>query len=278
MLTRNFEEGADFPTVRLEATVSEEGFNATDGVGQLAADFVELDFSGVKNIELTSNGLEGQLVGIRNQQASVFDVTSTGTSLDANQFDKLYLVIFNPERPSDEASCSISNYSVALTDTTQAQHTVASSKYMRSAVNFSAPKVERLEKDSQGFLGSVANALGFSNDTTTIHPPANLVPSYLPASLEFTEAYQELYEGSEITVLEYLSEDEMDFMSIVAEEAPANTVRAVFNYWDYDLSEVDTRRISGHTVLFETFIEEGEEITVASFIKDKQFLEESLQA
>lgn len=272
MLIRNFEEGADFPTVRLEATVSEEGFTATDGVGQLAADILELKFTGVKNVELTSAGLEGQVVGIRNQQATIFDVARIGTTLDAKQFDKLYLVVFNPERPNDEASCSISNYSVTLNETTASQ---SSSKYMRSAVNFSAPQVEGLEKDSTGFFGSVAKALGFSNEATTIHPPANLVPTYVPASLEFAEAYKEVDDGFELIILEYVSEDESSYMSIVAEEAPAESLREIFELWDYDLSEVDIRKVRNQTVFFEEFVEDGEKIIVASLIKEDQFLEVS---
>ncbi len=272
MLTRDFEEGREFPTVRLEATVTEKGFTANDGVGQLAADILELDFKGEKNIELRSNSLEGQVVGIRNKEASVFDVGRTGATIDASQFDKLYLVVFNPERPSDEASCSISNYSVALTD---AQHTMTSTKYMRPAVNFSEPQVEGLEQESRGFFGSVANALGFSNDVTTIYPPTGLVPSYLPASLTLAEAYKEMYEGSELTVLEYLSEDEEKYMSIVAEQAPADNLREIFELWDYDLEDIDSRKVRNQTVFFETFEEDGESVELASLIKDGQFLEVS---
>ena len=279
LLTRNFEEGNKFPTVRLEATVSSNSFTTTDGVGQLAADFVELDFDGVQNIQLTANQLEGQIVGIRNQEASVFDVAKAGITLDANDFEKLYLIVFNPEHPTDEASCSISNYSISINPTTQTVATAT--KDIKTVVNFETPEVEGLVQESNGFFGNIVNSVASTfglpsqNNVQTIHPPATLVPSYLPASLELSEAYTEMYEGSQLTILEYLSEDydAEDYLSIVSEEAPAATVEDVFDYWEYDLTEVDKTRIERQVVLFEQFIEDGETVQMASFIKGNQFIE-----
>jgi len=280
LLTRNFEEGKDFPTVRLEATVTSDGFTSSrsdgGGIGQLAADFVEFDFFGTKNIVLNADNLEGQIIGIKNNQASVFDLARAGITVNADNFDKLYLVIFNPERPSDEASCSISNYSIALSPATNQQ---AVAQRVETVRNFATPEVEGLIEDSDGFFAGIANsvvsAFGQSSDVTTIHPPATLVPSYLPASLELSEAYTEMYEGTELTILEYYGEGEDDYLSIVAEEAPSSNLREIFEQFDYDLSEVDVRKLSNTTVFFETFVEDGDSIQMASFIKEGQFLEMS---
>ncbi len=141
LLLRAFEEGADYPTVRLEGeTATGRTFQPVDGVGQMGADYVRIQGSGVVTITLSSQNLQGVLVGIKQKQADIFSMPDGQVSVDAGVFDKLYLVVLNLERAETEADCTFSDYKLTITNGGQAQQPDES----LSAPHFVPPRVETL--------------------------------------------------------------------------------------------------------------------------------------
>ena len=70
LLTRDFERGDQYPTVRLEGqAVTGEVFNPRDGVGQMAADYVEIQAADPVLVSLDAEFLSGVLVGFQDQRA-----------------------------------------------------------------------------------------------------------------------------------------------------------------------------------------------------------------
>lgn len=142
LLTRSFEEGRGYPTVRLEGELGvNEFFDPVDGVGQLGVDYIEILADQAVRVELDGRDLDGLLVGIADGLANLFPLSSAGANVDAGQFEHLYLAVLNLQRAETEDRCHFSSYTVAVTPastTDQAQTTIA-------AGNFQAPFVEGLE-------------------------------------------------------------------------------------------------------------------------------------
>ena len=142
LLTRSFEEGSDYPVVRLEGEVGiNEFFDPVDGVGQLGADYIEILADQVVSVVLDGDTLEGLLVGIADAQASLFPLIDGEARVNASQFEYLYLTVLNLQRAETEERCRFFPYSVVVTPastTDQAQNTIG-------AGNFQPPFVEGLE-------------------------------------------------------------------------------------------------------------------------------------
>jgi len=141
LLLRNFEFDLDYPTVRLEGVI--EGLQSwapTDGVGQTAADFVEIQADGI--IEISPwNLTDGTVVGIRGEQADIYYLRDGKTAVDADLYDHIYLIMLNLSRSDDIQDCKMEQYRVRVLpgDTAvQADDTVPAS-------NFKLPAVEPLQ-------------------------------------------------------------------------------------------------------------------------------------
>ncbi len=142
LLLRDFDFELDYPTVRLEGVVSGiQSWAPGDGVGQIAADFVEIDAQGVVEVSLW-NLEDGILVGIRNTQADVYQLQDSKTVINADNYEHIYLIVLNLKRAQKEQDCRMTLYRVRVlrggeesipNETIQVQ-------------NFDPPEVEPLQK------------------------------------------------------------------------------------------------------------------------------------
>ena len=115
LLSRSFEEGRNYPTVALEGQVSSGNtFFPTDGVGQLAVDFVEVTGSG--RIWITLDGLQALGIGYQGQIGELFIVANNEMVVDLDSYDHFYLLVINQQRAGTESSCEFADYSVRVAD------------------------------------------------------------------------------------------------------------------------------------------------------------------
>lgn len=255
LLTRQFKEGKKFPTLRLEATL-QDSFSATDGVGQLAADYLELELEGSKTIHLDAEALTGMVVGIKGSKATVFDLNPNSVSLNADEFEKLYLLVLNLERSEDGYTCEPVSYRVNVSEAS----TVNEARTTKSSANFEAPLVEGLA-DFEGAYESIT-------------PPEHLLPSYLPSGLELIDAYEENSEGSELTVLFFTQATQGDaFLDIYAEATSFTSLKEWLDDQGYSEDEQNIEQIANQAVHFESY--DGDEASwhLGSFIKDGEHIE-----
>jgi hypothetical protein len=140
MLLRDFEEGAEFPTVRLEGYAERQGdFYPDDGVGQMGVDFVEITTPGLIDISITGLS-EFLLVGLSGQMADIYEPQSGTVRVDVDQYDHLYLLVINLETARFEHQCEMADYSVLITPAGSTDSPARS----HNAPEFSAPRFEAL--------------------------------------------------------------------------------------------------------------------------------------
>lgn len=182
LLTRAFEEGDRYPTVRLESkAISEATFTPNDGVGQMAADYLEIVAEGEITITLNADNLQGLLAGIKDQEVTTFDMPSNQATVDASSFDYLYLIVLNLNQAYREYRCVTSTYTVGI----QPASTTADAQPLETlpAPNFQAPVFEPLEDPDEWREPGWEYKLPFK-------APPELIPEYLPSGYELNEAYE----------------------------------------------------------------------------------------
>lgn len=139
VLTRDFEEGDSYPTVRLEGRASsEEVFVPDDGVEQVAMEYIELLGDGIHTVRLDSTELTGEVVGIRDEESFVYPLHGGETTLNLSDFAHTYLIVVNLDRAGGAANCRPSDYSVSL----ESGGTAQQADRTLSATHFQLPRVE----------------------------------------------------------------------------------------------------------------------------------------
>jgi len=141
ILLRDFEFELEYPTIRLEGVV--EGLQSwapNDGVGQTAADFVEIEAEGI--IEISPWNLEeGIVVGVRGDQADIYHLKGAKTTINAEEYEHVYLIVLNLARAKTAEDCKMTQYRVRVLKGDQ----TTSPDATLSAENFKPPSVEPLE-------------------------------------------------------------------------------------------------------------------------------------
>ena len=142
LLLRDFEEGATYPTVRLEGQAGTGTFQPERGVGQTGQAFIGIDGDGVITVKITAQGsgqhLAGTLVGLQGQQATLFPLSNGTATVDAAPYDHLYLMIRNPMRGEAGTACRLAGYTVQISPGGKTTAPIAK----RPAPHFSPPDVE----------------------------------------------------------------------------------------------------------------------------------------
>ncbi|HLF91712.1 MAG TPA: MXAN_6640 family putative metalloprotease [Anaerolineales bacterium] len=112
LLTRAFEEGIGYPTVLLKGEIEAgRSFSPLIGIAQMAADFIEIFGQG--NVAITLQGLEhGLVVGLQDTEADIFRLQGGQISVDASQYEYLYLIVLNLSRAGRESDCQEVSYSI----------------------------------------------------------------------------------------------------------------------------------------------------------------------
>ncbi len=288
MLTRDFEEGADYPIVRLEGEAyADETFQPVDGVGQMGADYIEVFGDDVLTVSLDSQDLTGLLVGVQGNQVDVFDMPDGEASVDAGAYDHLYLIVLNLEQARSEHSCSFSDYEVEISSGGQAE---SPTQTLRMAY-FQAPEVEGLLDPDEYWGEDDLGAAGWGDEGSgddygsAIEAPEDLIPDYLPAGYEFYEAYETDARdfGSDdealawvptadwATVVDFYGPGDYDILSVVASESDYSDLNDYFYDIDFEPYPEELFTIAGETVLIEDW-SEGDTYSHATFIRDGEFI------
>ncbi len=140
LLLQNFEFDLDYPSVRLEGSMTKFGsFNPTDGIGQVGADFVQIDLTGVVSLNLW-NIENGIVVGIKDDTAEIYTVQEGEIALNTDLYDYVYLIIQNLDQIIDWQDCRLAPYTVRA----EAGDTSAEPDFRLSSSNFQIPFVETL--------------------------------------------------------------------------------------------------------------------------------------
>jgi hypothetical protein len=248
----------------------------------MAADYVEILASETVTVELDAPGFEGLLVAIDGQQASTFPLSGNQASLDASQFEHLYLIVINPEQARYEYDCEFANYTVNVTSGGEPQSPTQTSQ----APNFAVPQVEGL-LDPEEYWGEDWEDWdeGWNNwDYETIEPPEELIPAYLPEGYEFIEAYlleAEEYGpdaiwyipgGETATVLDFYGPGEEDFIEITASQSPYTELDEWFEEAEFEPYDEERYTIQGIDVIIEDWSDDYGIYNIATFIHDEQFI------
>lgn len=150
LLTRDFEEGSTYPTVRLEGQASGAGkFTPLDGVQQIAADYVEILGHDVFTIQLDSTELTGTVVGINGGQSYVYPMANNEITVDTRGLEHTYLIVLNLNRAQSETSCRTSQYTLSIVNGGVPEEPV----FVKPALNFEMPKVEDITAPSDELPG-----------------------------------------------------------------------------------------------------------------------------
>ncbi len=267
LLTRDFEEGSDYPTVRLEGKArSGDIFTPVDGVGQMAADYVEIIAEGVVTLQLTEPDLHGLLIGLTNNQASVFSLPENKISVDASAFDYLYLIIINLEQAKSEADCYFNRYEVLV----EPGGNPAAAENQFLTPNFIPPQVEPLQPPDS--FGNSADA------------PTQLLPDYLPADYKFVAAYTMNADefdsdaiwyapgGGEVTVVDFYGPGEADYLSLYASPSPYDDLNSWLAEAGYQPDATAFYSLRGVQMLVEDYSNENGPFSYAYMIHEGQFL------
>lgn len=260
LLLRDFEEGSTYPTVRLEgAAPIGERFTPTDGVAQLAADFVQIPAREPITLRLNSSGLQGVLVGLSAGQASLFPLSDGQASLDATNFDSLYLIVLNLNRAAEEGHCAFTPYDLLV----EAGGVPQRPANQLPAPNFIPPKAE-----------------------TFFELPPDLALVYLPSGYHFSEAYElsreEFYHqdyidwyvpgAGPVTVVDYYNPDKEDYISLYASNSPHASLEAFLDAMSHQPLPGELRTLAGVDVLVEDWGDEQGNYSSATFVLDGLFI------
>ncbi|MBN1265598.1 MAG: hypothetical protein JXA25_08905 [Anaerolineales bacterium] len=280
LLTRDFEEGSTFPVLRLEGTAKTgQTFIPVDGVGQIAADYVEILADGIVSVSLQSSDLEPLLVGIENGTASLFQAAGSQVTVDADRYQYLYLIVLNPNKATSEYHCSFSDYSVYVQQGGQPQAPAAT----LPAPNFSKPDVEPL-MDPDEIWGEGWEKDYPGSEFPPINAPAELVPSYVPDGYELYEAYTMQAEdfgedaiwfapgGGEVSVVDFYGPGDEDYLSTSAAYNPYSTYDEFFADADWEPYEDEWYTLRGIAVIIEDYTDENGPYSFATCFRGSQFI------
>lgn len=146
LLLRDFEEGHTYPVVRLEGEANTgQRFDPVNGVAQLGLDYVEVLADEAVRISLDGSGLEAHMVAIRGAEAHLFPFESAQVAVDASQFERLYVLVFNLQKAEFEHDCRFSSYSIQVL----AEPGTTAIGEVHRAANFLPPQVEGFQGDEK---------------------------------------------------------------------------------------------------------------------------------
>jgi len=272
LLLRDFEEGANYPSVRLEGSVSTgEEFIPESGVGQMGADYLAIDASGPITIELIADDMAGLVIGLDSSgEAHYFPLLNNEIGLDAAPFEYLFLIVLNHDQATSEEDCTFADYSVQVL---AGADDLAKPSHIQSAPNFTPPSVNSISGgEPSGEAGG--------------EEPEELALVYLPSGYEFVAVYELSRDDFEdpdfvdayipapgpATVLDYWGPGEEDYISLYANESPYDDLDEFTLAINFEPFDEDWREIAGYDVILEDFSDGSDYYTVATVIVDGLFL------
>jgi hypothetical protein len=256
LLTRNFEEGENYPTVDLEGSTGFGEFRPVDGVAQLGADYLAITASGVVTILLRGSGLEGTVVGITGDKATQFNMPGNIVTINTDQFEELYLIVLNPTPAFTPEAAVMKTYRVNISPATDPLTDTAVPTKTGLAANFETPKVS-----------TRANAR--KNQEIAIYSPAHLVPPDLPEGFQAEGVFEIFRDGISGILLQFGNGEA--FLDIVIREGGPTDLKTLFVDEGYKSHPgTEFHLVNGMVVLLEDFGETRNPYSRAAFVSGGQ--------
>jgi hypothetical protein len=270
LLLRDFQEGADYQTVRLQDTLKPGKTEISDGVGQLAMDYFELpNDQGPIKVSLSPSGLSGWWVGVQDNTATVYPDSS---AFDPSQFSHSYLIIHNNNQADTLEDCAFMPYTINIA--TDKQSSIEAPVNIRElAVSFAPPQ-----------LASLGD---FESETTVDYEdtPSDLIPANIPTDYELAGSYTitrddiesdninwYLPQASEGTVVDFTGKDEDHYITITVSNHDYADLQAWLDEIEYEPAADEQNTITEQTVLIENFSDENGDFFSATFLRGDQFI------
>lgn len=277
LLVRGFDEGDTYPVLRLEGAVSAgETFIPGDGVGQMAADYLEIFADGPVTITLQAEGLRPAVAAIAQNEVGIFQTSNNQIRVDGSRFDHLYLIVMNPQRANLEHQCAFSPYTVQISSGGQPQ---VPSRIL-TAPNFTPPEVDGLmdpdEIWGEGWQES-------NSDYENIQPLPELIPSYLPQGYEMYDSYLMKADdlgadaiwftpgGGDLAVVDFYGPEDEDYLSASVSDNPYSSFDQFFTDVDWEPYEDEWRTLRGVPVIIEDYSDDLGAYSFATWMLDGQF-------
>jgi hypothetical protein len=242
LLTRDFAEGLDYPTLKLEAII-EADYTPEEGVGQVGFDYIELNVGGILNIQI--DNLEGVVVGIQSGEADVFELVDGAITINADDYEVLYLVVINLNRAASIDDCADEFFTVFLNAGSQPDTPIAQT----DAGNFEFPEVGE---------GTLAASSGDA--------PDYLIPDFVPNGFDVVEVFEAETEQNELfLVVQYENEFGLYF-DVGAAETDYTSIDAYLRDADFDTLPEEFTNIDGVRVYIADFSEPGDRYVYATFL------------
>lgn len=147
LLTRDFQEGDSYPTIRLEGKASAvEAFVPADGVEQMAMEYVELVGKDIYTVRLDNPEMTGVIVGIHNGESFVFPLENNETTINLGDFEHTYLIVLNLDRALGPGNCRPKGYTISMESGGVPEEAV----YTLPAAHFQLPRVEQFHDPEEG--------------------------------------------------------------------------------------------------------------------------------
>lgn len=288
LLTRNYDEGADYPTVRLQSEIGLGNYSPPDGVGQVAADYIEITAGGKLTVQLSGSGMRGTLVGVAGNGATPFPMDANQGVIDANAYERVYLIVANHTLAADEYDCEWMPYSVNVSQ--GGTPSVASESLF--APNFVAPNskgVEIVDAGEAAIFGGGTDGGGEDIPFEAADVSGEWLPAYVPANYDYDGAYVVYPEDFgnfdesvwyipadvEGTALDYYGPGRDDYLTVVYSASPYRTLDDwlvdLFDEADFEPFPEELVTINGVDVLLVDWGEEGDPFASANFIVNGQF-------
>jgi len=288
LLLRGFEEGTLYPAVHVEGTAVEGEFIPNNGIQSLGTDFVRISGNGLVDITLNddSSVLLMRAIGVRGRDADVIDALGLTLTLDLSQYDRVFVVIQNPDRTSDEADCTDIDYSLTLATSTSAASPVA---FTSSAANFGPNSAQAPLTGEDTYKPPIGQPFTGAGEGQTSETPGGLdvpftpiVPQAPPNDYTFDNAYvmreQDFGDsgpfyipgGGKSANYDYLNNNN-NWLSITESPSPYTSLAD----WVADVgynSQGDYVDVAGTTVLIEDLTDQASPWFSATFITQGLFI------
>ncbi|MBN1313073.1 MAG: hypothetical protein JXB30_16800 [Anaerolineae bacterium] len=296
-LLRTYEEGAAYPTIRLEGLAEQDVFMPLTGVQSLGSDTVQIQRSGVVTVTLASNEavLYMRAVGVRGNQADVTDAESNSLTINLDAYQAVYVIVHNDARTSREELCADVDYSIDIVPSNLPLTTVTT---VWPAGNFQDPTASprRNDRDLDHNAGSAPyrppmgqpfTGSDFVEEPLELDVPFSpVLPVALPSGYTFDYAYtmtagdfgsSAIYyvPGGGISANYDYIDESGNWLSIAQSPSPYETLQDWLNginYFNVSENPGKLQSISGVEILMEDLSNGSDTRISITFILDGLFI------
>jgi hypothetical protein len=289
-LLRAYEEGAEYPTVRIEGEAGIGQYVPPDGVQSLGADYIHLTGGGVVVVGVSQSDVPLTLraVGVRGGEADVIDASGGAMHIDLDAYQDVFLVVHDDEQIALEEDCVFRGYTLDIQTSTALQSPVAATW---PTANYVTAYDTNISPSSGGVGTYRPPDVPFADSEDEVATePENLnvgydvlIPAHTPAGYTFDYAYimtaaefgdsapYYVPGGGDTANFDYLDQSG-NWLSIAESPTPYATVQDWLVGVDYLETPGEIRSIKGVDVLVEDLTSGSDVWFSATLILDDLFI------